>query len=121
MKKCVNDISYHSVWKLTTEEPVKLSEIAKLEKLPQLKEILNSDSGEKDGVENVEMSDEKESENQQDIVETQSHDNQMDNAAGTGENPTPPSSPSNTDMEDDSKTGDLQKDSSLKGGTSEKE
>ena len=31
MKKCVNDISYHSVWKLTTEEPVKLSEIAKLE------------------------------------------------------------------------------------------
>lgn len=97
------------------------TEIAKLEKLPQLEEILNSDSGEKDGVENVEMSDEKESENQQDIVETQSHDNQMDNAAGTGENPTPPSSPSNTDMEDDSKTGDLQKDSSLKGGTSEKE
>ena len=97
------------------------TEITKLEKLPQLQEILNADPEEKDGVENVEMSDEKESENQQDSDEAQSHDNQMDNAAGTGENPTPPSSPSNTDMEDDSKTGDLQKDSSLKGGTSEKE
>jgi hypothetical protein len=95
--------------------------IIKLEKLPQLEEILNPDSGEKDGVENVEMSDEKESDNQRDIVETPPHDNQMDNAADTEETLTPPSSPLNTDKVDDSKAGDLQKDPSLKGGTSEEE
>lgn len=97
------------------------NEMAKLEKLPQLEEILNSGSEEKDGVENVEMSDEKESENQQVIVETQSHDNQMNNDADTDETEIPPSSPSNTDKEDDSTAVDLQKDPGLTGGTSEKE
>ena len=81
------------------------TEIAKLEKLPQLKEILNSDSGEKDGVENVEVSDQKESDNQQDTIET----------------PTPPSFPSNSDKLDDSTTGDSQNDPSLMEGTSEKD
>jgi len=76
-----------------------------LEKLPQLKEILNSDSGEKDGVENVEVSDKKESDNQQDIIET----------------PTPPSFPSNSDKVDDSTTGDSQNDPSLMEGTSDKD